>query len=126
MADHNEPCGCEESRRLREALRQYMENNDDSEICREYGGIPSNPVDKLRRVDEPLSIDDRRAIYDEIVRLRRKDIPMGSKLTEVIKTARLGAAREAFDAVAEVAKLCHLTLDQKWIEEWLAAQKPEW
>jgi hypothetical protein len=127
MAERYEKCGCDESKYLRLAIREYMENNDDTGLRCEYGAPPQlNTIEKLRHVDMPLSIEDRRQIYAEIERLRKRDIPMGSKLTDVIKTARIGAAREAFDAVAEVAKLCHLTLDQKWIEEWLAAQKPGW
>jgi hypothetical protein len=123
MSDSAEPCGCEEAKRLRLAIREYIENNDDTGIRREYGLETRDAVEKLQRVDEPLSIRDRHQIYEEILRLRAinsgeqaKVKPLKQRVAEALKEACLrcgyagGAgiyevlARAAIDAIQEKGK----------------------
>lgn len=112
MSDHNEPCGCEESQLLHQAIRDYMENNDDTGIRNMY---KLGPVRKLMLTDMSLSIEDRRQIRKYITKIETENeclmraqlptthmiegIPIasaveGRKLKQALKSARVRAVIE--------------------------------
>jgi hypothetical protein len=77
MADNGKPCGCDESKNLREAIRQYYENNDDTGMRCYY-----EPSNKLAKATKAL-----------------KDAMMRSHMGETVSYEEM--AQAVLDAVKE-------------------------
>ncbi len=81
MANTYDRCGCDESLRLREAIRQYIENNDDTGLRCEYGSplphkshvisCPPNQIvaqairDKIKHLDYVISESKKTMSYSK-------------------------------------------------------------
>lgn len=142
MSDHNEPCGCEESQLLQQAINDYIEKHDDSGIRNMYNGPLGNfklsLLGKLMHVDEPLSIEDRKQLRNYITKLEMENecllkaqapvthmvegVPVasageGRKLKHALKEAREKGAREMFNALRKVALECY---HDSSLDAWLA------